>query len=80
MEAAYVGEGQLASGRRPAAREVLEKAFVANPKRRQIWLAPVKLDAENGESDVAREPLVLRAHSVADLKTQRVSLRGGYLD
>ena len=33
----------------PAAREVLERAFVANPESEQIWLAAVKLEAENGE-------------------------------
>lgn len=55
----------------PAAREVLEKAFVANPESEQIWLAAVKLEAENGELGVARE-LLVRARTVAD--TQRVSL------
>lgn len=53
----------------PAAREVLEKAFVANPESEQIWLAAVKLEAENGELGVARE-LLVRARTVAD--TQRV--------
>ena len=33
----------------PAACEVLERAFVANPESEQIWLAAVKLEAENGE-------------------------------
>ena len=55
----------------PAAREVLERAFVANPESEQIWLAAVKLEAENGELKVARE-LLIRARTVAD--TQRVSL------
>ena len=55
----------------PAAREVLEKAFVANPESEQIWLAAVKLEAENGELGVARE-LLVRARTVAD--TQRVSV------
>ena len=55
----------------PASREVLEKAFVANPESEQIWLAAVKLEAENGELGVARE-LLVRARTVAD--TQRVSL------
>ena len=54
----------------PAAREVLERAFVANPESEQIWLAAVKLEAENGELEVARE-LLIRARTVAD--TQRVS-------
>ena len=54
----------------PAAREVLEKAFVANPDSEKIWLAAVKLEAENGEFAVARE-LLTRARTVAD--TERVS-------
>ena len=54
----------------PAAREVLEKAFIANPESEQIWLAAVKLEAENGELGVARE-LLIRARTVAD--TERVS-------
>ena len=54
----------------PAAREVLERAFVANPESEQIWLAAVKLEAENGELEVARE-LLIRARTVAD--TQRVT-------
>jgi pre-mRNA-processing factor 6 len=33
----------------PAAGEVLERAFIANPESEQIWLAAVKLEAENGE-------------------------------
>lgn len=53
----------------PAAREVLERAFVANPESEQIWLAAVKLEAENGELGVARE-LLVRARTVAD--TERV--------
>ena len=53
----------------PAAREVLERAFVANSESEQIWLAAVKLEAENGELGVARE-LLVRARTVAD--TQRV--------
>ena len=57
-------------GEVPADREVLEKSFVANPESEQIWLAAVKLEAENGELGVARE-LLVRARTVAD--TQRVS-------
>jgi hypothetical protein len=53
----------------PAAREVLERAFVANPESEQIWLAAVKLEAENGELGVAKE-LLVRARTVAD--TERV--------
>jgi pre-mRNA-processing factor 6 len=54
----------------PAARELLERAFVANPESEQIWLAAVKLEAENGEYAVARE-LLIRARQVAD--TERVT-------
>lgn len=52
------------------ARGVLEKSFVANPESEQIWLAAVKLEAENGEVEAARE-LLIRARTVAD--TDRVS-------
>ena len=38
----------------PAARKVLERPFVANPESEQIWLAAVKLEAENGELEVVR--------------------------
>jgi len=55
----------------PGARDILEQAFVANPESEQIWLAAVKLEAENGEMGVARE-LLIRARTVAD--TQRVSI------
>jgi len=43
---------------------------VANPESEAIWLAAVKLEAENGELGVARE-LLVRARTVAD--TERVS-------
>jgi pre-mRNA-processing factor 6 len=59
------------AGDAPAAREVLERAFVANPESEQIWLAAVKLEAEKGELNVARE-LLIRARTVAGI--QRVSL------
>ena len=54
----------------PTAREVLAKAFDVNPESEQIWLAAVKLEAENGELEVAKK-LLVRARTVAD--TQRVS-------
>lgn len=38
------------AGNVPATCDVLEGAFVANPESEQIWLAAVKLEAENGES------------------------------
>ncbi|PFH46367.1 hypothetical protein AMATHDRAFT_70068 [Amanita thiersii Skay4041] len=47
-----------------AAREVLEKAFLANPESEAIWLAAVKLEAENGQYEVARA-LLTRARMVA---------------
>jgi pre-mRNA-processing factor 6 len=56
----------------PAAREVLEKAFDANPESEQIWLAAVKIEAENGEFVAARD-LLVRARTVAD--TERVSIQ-----
>ena len=51
------------------AREILDEAFIANPESEQIWLAAVKLEAENGEWNNARE-LLARARKVAD--TERV--------
>jgi pre-mRNA-processing factor 6 len=54
-----------------ASREVLERAFVANPESEQIWLAAVKLEAENGELGVAKE-LLVRARTVADTERVRV--------
>lgn len=53
----------------PGARGVLEKAFDANPESEQIWLAAVKIEAENGEFVAARD-LLCRARQVAD--TERV--------
>lgn len=55
----------------PGAREVLEKAFVSNPESEQIWLAAVKLDAENGDLVVARE-LLIRARTVAGTERVRI--------
>jgi pre-mRNA-processing factor 6 len=46
------------AGNVPAAREVLEGAFVANPESEQMWLGAVKLEAENRELEVARESLI----------------------
>jgi lipopolysaccharide biosynthesis regulator YciM len=56
-----------------AAREVLERAFMANPESEQIWLAVVKLEAENGEFAVARE-LLIRARTVADMERVSITL------
>ena len=60
-----------AAGYVSAAREAPERAFVANPESEQIWLAAVKLVAENGELGVAKE-LLVRARTVAD--TERVHI------
>ena len=57
----------------PVAREVLERAFVKNSESEQIWLAAVKLEAENGELAVARE-LLVRARTVADTERVRLGL------
>jgi pre-mRNA-processing factor 6 len=54
----------------PAARDVLAKAFDANPESEQIWLAAVKIEAENKEYQAARD-LLVRARTVAD--TEKVS-------
>lgn len=55
------------------ARAILGRAFEANPDSEGIWLAAVKLEAENGEIDAARE-LMKRAREVAG--TDRVSTVG----
>ncbi|KAF9486850.1 TPR-like protein [Pleurotus eryngii] len=47
-------------------------AFGANPESEQIWLAAVKLEAENSEPGAARE-LLTRARSVAD--TERIWMK-----
>jgi hypothetical protein len=54
------------------ARQVLERAFVANPESEQIWLAAVKLEAESGELSVTRELLIRARTTVADSNTERV--------
>ncbi|KAF8503243.1 hypothetical protein F5888DRAFT_1886944 [Russula emetica] len=51
-------KGKWLGGDVRAAREVLERAFVRNSESEQIWLAAVKLEAENGELAVARELLI----------------------
>ena len=38
----------------PGARNVLDRAFEHNPNNEDIWLAAVKLEAENGEQERAR--------------------------
>ena len=55
----------------PGSRGVLEQAFNENAESEQIWLAAVKLEAENGEVGAARE-LLTRARQVA--KTSRVRI------
>ena len=42
-------EKWITGGDVPGARDVLEQAFLANPESESIWLAAVKLEAENGE-------------------------------
>lgn len=54
----------------PGAREILGRAFAANPESEGIWLAAIKLEAENGEIEAARQ-LMARARDVA--ATERVS-------
>jgi pre-mRNA-processing factor 6 len=50
---------------------VLERAFVAIPESEQIWLAAVKLEAENGELGVAKE-LLVRARMIAGTERVRI--------
>lgn len=53
----------------PAARAILGRAFAANPESEGIWLAAIKLEAENGQIEAARQ-LMERARDVA--ATERV--------
>lgn len=56
----------------PGARAILGRAFEANPESEGIWLAAIKLEAENKEIEAARQ-LMARARDVAG--TERVRLR-----
>jgi len=55
----------------PATRDVLTKAFDANPESEQIWLAAVKIEVESREYRAACDLLVRACGTVAD--TERVS-------
>jgi pre-mRNA-processing factor 6 len=61
---------KMVGGDVPAARGVLDRASVANLESRQIWLAPVKLEAENGKFNVSRQ-LLVRARAAPG--TERVT-------
>jgi pre-mRNA-processing factor 6 len=61
----------------PGARAILKRAFDANPESEGIWLAAIKLEAENGEIAAARQ-LMERARAVA--ATERVSLSLSVVD
>lgn len=58
----------------PAARAILGRAFAANPESEGIWLAAIKLEAENGQIDAARK-LMQRARDVAGSERVRPLLR-----
>ncbi|KAF8483098.1 hypothetical protein F5888DRAFT_1844098 [Russula emetica] len=68
-------KGKWLGGDVRAAREVLERAFVRNSESEQIWLAAVKLEAENGE--LAGTGTVARTAYVAGIKAvqKNVTLR-----
>lgn len=55
------------------ARQILSRAFESNPDSEGIWLAAVKLEAENGQIEAAKQ-LMQRAREVSG--TERVSDRG----
>ncbi|KAJ7117894.1 PRP1 splicing factor, N-terminal-domain-containing protein [Mycena crocata] len=61
-------------GDAPAAREVMERAFTANPHSERIWLAAVKLETDN---DIARA-LLLRARDAVD--TQLVWMKAAVFE
>lgn len=54
----------------PASRAILERAFAANPESEGVWLAAIKLEAENKEINRARQ-LMEKARTQA--ATERVS-------
>ncbi|KAG0376876.1 hypothetical protein BGX24_007069 [Mortierella sp. AD032] len=61
----------------PGARAVLDAAFEANPNSEPIWLAAVKLEAENGEHGRA-EMLLAKAREKAD--TMKVWMKSAVLE
>ena len=61
------------AGNVDAARAILARAFEANPDSEGIWLAAVKLEAENGEIAAAKE-LMQRARDVSGTERVRPSL------
>lgn len=56
------------------ARATLGKAFEANPESEGIWLAAIKLEAENHQIEAARQ-LMARARDVAATERVRCSSR-----
>lgn len=61
----------------PGARAILGRAFAANPESEGIWLAAIKLEAENDQIEAARQ-LMSRARDVAG--TERVRTVPFFLD
>lgn len=56
------------------ARQILSRAFESNPDSEGIWLAAVKLEAENGQIEAAKQ-LMQRAREVSGTERVRVVLR-----
>ena len=68
----------------PGARDILGEAFQANPDSEQIWLAAIKLEAENNEIDRARQ-IHIKARSLAGtdriwMKSVSFERQQGHLD
>jgi len=59
------------------ARQILEDAFRANRESEQIWLAAIKLEAENNELEAARA-LMLRARALAG--TDRIWMKSAVFE
>ena len=60
----YAKEKWVSANDVPSARKILERAFALNHNNEDIWLAAVKLEAENGETEAARA-LLERARTEA---------------
>lgn len=56
----------------PSSRAILARAFEANPESEGIWLAAIKLEAENGMIDRAR---LLMERARTEAATERVRRR-----
>ena len=66
-----------AGGDVEGARQILIEAFKANPDSEPVWLAAVKLESENGQTDAARRLLVTARERAG---TERVWMKAVVLE